>query len=134
MWGGMSGGLCRSGRGAMAAALALLAARGAAQEAAGALPGFAFRGRLEWISAAGATAARDTAVNPGNAVLRLPQAALQSELRPDLRVEHPAGLALVARPRLLLQGSKARVAGAWAPEETDATSEWLELYGSWRVD
>ncbi len=119
---------------AAGAALALLAAPAAAQEADAALAGFAFRGRLEWITAAAATAPRDTPVNPENTVLRLPQAFGESELRPDVRVEHPAGLAVVARPRLVVQASKARVAAAWVPEQTDATSEWLELYGSWRVD
>jgi len=123
-----------AGNAAVAAALALAATEAAAEDGDAALPGFGFRGRLEWITAAAGTSPRDTAVNPRNAVLRLPQAVGQSELRPDLRVEHPAGLAIVARPRLLLQASKARVVGAWVPEETDATSEWLELYGSWRVD
>jgi hypothetical protein len=116
----------------MLAALVLVCAPARAQEVGEA--GLAFRGRLEWISAAQGTAPRDTGVNPGNAVLRLPQVAAQTELRPDLRLERGADLTLVARPRLLLEGSKARAAGAWQEEARDATATWLELFGSWRVD
>ncbi len=128
----MSGGLKRTSRRAAAAALLLVAARGAAEEGATGLAAFALRGRLEWITAAGAAAPRDSTVNPQNAVLELPAATGQSELRPELRIEHPVGLAVVARPRLLLQGSKARVAGAWMSEETDASVEWLDAYATLR--
>jgi hypothetical protein len=131
----MGGAVLRAAVGVACAALALLClpARGEDAAPAGDL-GLAFRGRLEWLSAAQATAPRDTAVNPDNAVLRIAQASAQSELRPDLRLERGGDLLLVARPRLLLQGSKARAAGAWQEEERDATVTWLELYGQWRVD
>jgi hypothetical protein len=120
----------------VAAALALGATQAGADEGAPptAAPGFAFHGRLEWLSAASTTAYRDTAVNPANEVLRVPQASAQTELRPDLRIElGDELLRVVARPRLLLEGSRARTAGVWRAEETDASAEWLELYGSWRV-
>ncbi len=123
-------------RGARAAALALGATHAGADEGAppAAAPGFSFHGRLEWLSAASTTAYRDTAVNPANDVLRVPQASAQTELRPDLRIElGDELLRVVARPRLLLEGSRARTAGVWRAEETDASAEWLELYGSWRV-
>jgi hypothetical protein len=148
----MPGGIQRAGRRAAVAALVLWAgAPAAAQDTAREAPeaatreaaqpakadptlGLTFRGRLEWLSAAQATSPRDTAVNPQNAVLRVPQVSAQSELRPDLRLERGADLQLVARPRLLLQGSKARAAGVWQEEARDATVTWLELFGAWRVD
>jgi hypothetical protein len=116
-----------------AAVVALLVLGSARAQEAGDL-GLSFRGRLEWITAAQATAPRDTGVNPHNAVLRIAQGSAQTELRPDLRLERGADLRLVARPRLLLEGSKARAAGAWQEERRDATATWLELFGSWRVD
>ncbi len=95
---------------------------------------FALAARLEWLTAAGTSAARDTAANPRNAVLAVPQLAAGSELRPDLRVSHGDALRLVVRPRLRLEVAKARAAGAWLAERSDASAEWLELNGSWRVD
>ncbi len=132
----MTGGLVvRWRRLATGAALAVACARAHAQDPAPAGgPGLSFRGRLEWLSAAATTAYRDTPVNPANGVLEVPQAAAQAELRPDLRIERGDDLRLVARPRLLVQGSRARAAGAWRAEETDTSAEWLDLYGSWRVD
>ncbi|HET8540207.1 MAG TPA: hypothetical protein VFL83_10085 [Anaeromyxobacter sp.] len=92
------------------------------------------RARLEWLTAAGTTVPRDTRVNPDNAVLRLPQAAGSTELRPDLRLEAGRDLRGYVRPRLLLQVQKPRVAGAWQPETSDASVEWTELYASWQAD
>jgi hypothetical protein len=94
----------------------------------------AARVRLEWLTAAGGTAPADTPVNPQNAVLQLPQAAGSTELRPDLRVEAGRALLGVVRPRLLLQVQKPRVGGAWQPETSDATVQWLDLYASWQAD
>ena len=132
----MAGGLVgRCLRLAAGAALAVACARVLAEEGAPAGgPGFSFSGRLEWLTAAATTAYRDTPVNPANGVLAVPQAAARTELRPDLRIERGDELRLVARPRLLVEGSRARAAGAWQPEVTDASAGWLELFGSWRVD
>src|SRR6266540_586398 len=132
----MAGGLVgRCLRLAAGAALAVACARVLAEEGAPAGgPGFSFSGRLEWLTAAAMTAYRDTPVNPANGVLQVPQGAAQTELCPDLRIERGDELRLVARPRLLVEGSRARAAGAWQPEVTDASAGWLELFGSWRVD
>jgi len=92
------------------------------------------RARLEWLSAAGTTAPRNSPVNPDNAVLLLPQAAASTELRPDRQVEAGRALRGVARPRLLLTVQKSRVAGEWQPESSDARVDWIELYASWQAD
>jgi hypothetical protein len=121
-----------------AAALAIATVIGlafpAAAEPPAESPFLSFRGRLEWLTAAGGSAPRDTAANPGNAVLALPAAAGGSELRPDLRLETGDRLRLVARPRLRVEATRARAAGEWQAEHGDATAEWLELFGAWRVD
>jgi hypothetical protein len=129
MPGGVQGGVRRAAVAALALACAGVRAADAPE-----LAGLSFRGRLEWLTSAQATAPADTPVNPENAVLAMPQASASTELRPDLRLERGADLQLVARPRLLLVGSKARVAGAWQEEQRDATVQWLELFGAWRLD
>lgn len=94
--------------------------------------GFTFRGRLEWLTAGQATFPRETEMNPRNLVFEIPQLSAQTELRPDLHVDGH-GLLLVARPRLLLEGSAAIVDGAWQPFERDASLVWLDLFAAWRV-
>ncbi len=132
MWGA---GPCSAGVRAVtiAAALACAAPALADDDATSSLP-LSARVRLEWLTAAGTTAPRDTPVNPENAVLRLPQAAASTELRPDLRLEAGRDLRAYVRPRLLAQVQKPRVAGAWQPESSDAKVEWIELYASWQAD
>jgi len=115
-------------------AAALAPAPAAAQQDDAAAPPFSARARLEWLSAAGAAVPRDTAVNPDNTRLLLPQVAASSELRPDLRLEAGRDLRAVVRPRLLLEVSKPRAAGEWQPERSDARAEWIEAYASWQVD
>ncbi len=96
--------------------------------------GLTARARLEWITAAGSVVPRDTAVNPGNANLLLPQSAASSELRPELRLEYAGQLDAVARPRLLVEIQKPQADGVWRPEKLDARSEWIDIYASWRYD
>jgi hypothetical protein len=117
---------------AAVAALLLCGPAAADDGTTAALPGFTFRGRLEWITAAAGASPRDTDQNPRN-VLGVPQAGGGSELRPDLRVEHGSTLQLFARPRLRAQVTKARAAGEWGAEEREASAEWLDLYGAWRI-
>jgi hypothetical protein len=117
---------------AAAAAALAFATAGRAEDSASGSPVSA-RARLEWLTAAGTTVARETPVNPDNAVLRLPQAAGSTELRPELRVEAGQDLRGVARPRLLLQVQKPQVAGEWEAETSDARVEWIDLYASWRA-
>ncbi len=134
MWGA---GPCGVGLRAAAVVTAAVAACGApafAEEPAATAVPLSARVRLEWLTAAGTTLPRDTSVNPENAVLRLPQAAASTELRPDLRLEAGRDLQGFVRPRLLVQVQKPRVAGAWQPESSDAKVEWIELYGSWQAD
>ncbi len=127
---------------AVLAALALLPHAYAQDAAPSEVPGDAAapreavtgRARLEWITAAGSVVPRDTLVNPGNAVLLLPQAAATSELRPELRVEYAGQLDAVIRPRLLLEIQKPRADDRWQPERFEARSEWIDLYASWRFD
>lgn len=97
-------------------------------------PAVSARIRLDWLTAAGATLLRETAVNPENAVLQLPSAAATTELRPDLRIEAGRELSAFVRPRLLALAQKPRVAGAWQPETSDASVEWIDLYASWQPD
>lgn len=94
----------------------------------------ALRGRLEWITAGATALPRDSSVNPDNRVLLLPQAAASSELRPDLRLEYGKELQGFVRPRFLVQAQKPFASGSWRAEQSDARAEWIELYGTWRVD
>jgi hypothetical protein len=132
-------GPCGVGLRAVAAVIFAAAAVARAEPAPGepasasALP-LSARMRLEWLTAAGTTVPREGAVNPDNAVLRLPQAAASTELRPDLALEAGRDLQGHVRPRLLLQVQKPRVAGAWQPESSDAKVEWIDLYASWQAD
>jgi hypothetical protein len=101
--------------------------------AAEAVPSLAFRGHLEWITAAGAASSRASSVNPGNRVLEIPAGGAQTELRPDLRLEYGTALTAIARPRFLLKVQRAETADGWQPERSEATAEWIEGYANWRV-
>ncbi len=124
----------RGRRLAAVAVTALLSSLARAEDAGPRTLGIAFRGRLEWLTVAAGSAFRDTAVNPGNAVLALPQAAGSSELRPDIRLEQGGELQAILRPRLLVEVQKSWVGGASQAERSDASIEWLDLYASWRLD
>jgi hypothetical protein len=104
------------------------------QASADQAPALTFRGHLQWITAGGGTILRDTPVNPGNRVLELPQVAAESELRPDLRFEYGSQLTALVRPRFLLQVQRSEAGGVWAPERSAASSQWIELYATWRLD
>jgi hypothetical protein len=114
--------------------LALLLTADAPQGPDGAPGALAFRGRLEWITSGAGALPRDTPVNPENRVLLVPQAAASSELRPDLRLELGKELQGIVRPRLLVEAQRPYAGGTWQPERSDARAEWIELYGSWRLD
>jgi hypothetical protein len=118
----------------LAASAALDPAASQSEASSDAAPALAFRGQLTWITAGGGSLLRDTPVNPENQVLALPQVVAQSELRPDLRFEYASQLAAVVRPRLQLQFQQARRGGAWGPERSAASAEWIELYATWRLD
>ncbi len=98
-----------------------------------ATPSLAFRGHLEWITAVGGASARASPVNPGNAILKVPAGGVQTELRPDLRLEVGAALTAIARPRFLLKVQKAETSAGWQPEQYEATAGWIEGYAAWRV-
>jgi hypothetical protein len=136
MWGaGPSSALRRAAVTVTVAALACAAPPlASADDAAPGSLAASARIRLEWLTAAGSTLPRDTPVNPENAVLQLPSAAASTELRPDLRLEAGRDLSAFVRPRLLALAQKPRIAGAWQPETSDASVEWIDLYASWRAD
>jgi hypothetical protein len=96
-------------------------------------PSLAFRGHLEWITAVGGASSRASPVNPGNRVLQVPAGGAQTELRPDLRLEVGPTLTLIARPRFWLRVQKAETADGWQAEQYEATAQWIEGYGTWRV-
>jgi len=120
--------------GVNAIVLALLLSADAPQGSEGGSGALAFRGRLEWITAGAAAVPRDTPVNSDNRVLLVPRVAASSELRPDLRVEYRKELQGIVRPRLLVEAQRPYAGGAWQPERSDARAEWIELYGSWKLD
>lgn len=97
-------------------------------------PRFAAHGQVAWLSAVRGLVPRDTAVNPRNTALALPQAFGESELRPDLRLEYGSMLSFVARPRLVASVGRAKLDGAWKRQVSNAELEWLDLYGTWRLD
>lgn len=108
----------------------------AAQDAQDPLPPppstISWRGSVEWIVAARWTKPADTALNPDNARLRIPQLWMQIESRPNVRVELGSRVTAVIRPRAL-----ANVEGAWASNlprhtDSDASVNWTELYVNWR--
>jgi len=117
-----------------AALCALLLSAGAARAPDGEGAPLAFRGRLEWITAGATALPRDSAVNPGNRVLLVSQASASSELRPDLRFDYGKELQAVLRPRLHAAVRRPHAGGAWRSERFEARGEWLEAYGSWRLD
>ena len=96
-------------------------------------PPLAFRGHLEWISAVGGASSRASPVNPGNRVLQVPAGGVQTELRPDLRLEVGSALTAIARPRFWLRVQKAETSAGWQAEQVEATAGWIEGYAAWRV-
>jgi hypothetical protein len=122
---------------ALAAVLTPGAASLAAQAPAGsepaseAPPAFAWRLNVQWISAARGVAPAETAVNPGNRVLRLPQLLLQSELRPNLRVELGPRSQVIVRPRVRATWQAAAATGVPRVTEHDTGADWTELFATW---
>jgi hypothetical protein len=66
-------------------------------------------------------------------VLEVPAGGVQTELRPDLRLEWGTALTAVARPRFLLKVERAETADGWQAERSTAVAEWIEGYATWRV-
>jgi hypothetical protein len=91
-----------------------------------------FRWNIEWISAVRGVAPAETAINPGNAVLRIPQLAVQTEVRPNLRLELGPRLQVIARPRVRASLERASATALAVEQEEDAEANWTELYASWR--
>ena len=85
---------------------------------------------VEWIGAARFVERADPGIDPANA-LGMPRWSGSTELRPNLRVESGAWQ-LVARPRLLLSGSRATREGAPALVRRTATASWTEAFVTWR--
>ncbi|MCA9515291.1 MAG: hypothetical protein KC635_10140 [Myxococcales bacterium] len=89
------------------------------------------RATLEWLTAGRWLAARDTAANPDNAVLRLETLSLDTELRPRLKLEL-GDLTAVARPRFIAAFGLTRAGGDWGELARDADVAVSEAFLSYR--
>jgi hypothetical protein len=117
-------------------AIALLPCAAAAQEAGpGADPKerlVTARGSVEWISALRWLDPRDTALNPDNAIFRIPGLWLQTELRPDGRLGVGPRVTFVARPRLYAWNETSWSDGN-STSRREASANWTELFVNWRA-
>jgi hypothetical protein len=95
-------------------------------------PAFAWRLNVQWISAARGVSPAETAVNPGNRTLRVPQLLLRSELRPNLRLELGPRWQAIARPRVRTVWQSSTAAGLPRASEHDTAANWTELFANWR--
>jgi hypothetical protein len=96
--------------------------------------GLSVRGHVELLAAVRGLLPTDSAANPGNAALRLPQLTGSAELRPSLTVDYGGWLTLVARPRLLGSLEGASVDGRWDPARGAASASLTELFVTWRLN
>lgn len=96
-------------------------------------PAVSARGSVEWLSAARGLAVADTALNPGNLTLRLPQLGAQTELRPNLRLECGGMLTGIVRPRLFAIVERDELGGRWQRARGTAEVEWTEAYLTWNL-
>jgi len=94
---------------------------------------------LTWISAGGAFSPAKGRANQDNALLRVPEFALQTELWPNVRVGFDA-FELVLRPRMAVNSKASRVKDRWQStsgdsrtDEMSILAEWTELFASWQV-
>jgi hypothetical protein len=87
---------------------------------------------LEWITAARWLSPAETPLNPGNRILRLPQAWLQTELRPNVRLDVGSWLTVVGRPRVLAVADASWAKGAARRDTQDVSGNLTELYVNWR--
>jgi hypothetical protein len=95
-------------------------------------PTVTYRAGVEWISAARWLEPARTALNPGNRRFGLPQAWLQTEARPSLRLELGSRVIAVVRPRLVGTAQWTSVEGSPRRATQDASANWTELYVNWR--
>lgn len=91
-----------------------------------------FRASVEWLSAFRWLDPADTPVNPGNSVLALATAHLQTELRPNVRVQFGPRLELVLRPRALATLDRSAATGRTTTTARDTSANWTEAFVSWR--
>lgn len=112
--------------------LLLLASPLAVSQAQAAEDPVTFRGSLAWINAVVGTTVLDSAVNPDNAVLRLPERRAVSELRPNLKLTTSA-LQLIARPRIRYEMSQIEAGEKKETPKGKADDELSEAYGQWTV-
>jgi hypothetical protein len=95
-------------------------------------PPVTWRGSVEWIAAVRVTQPADTPLNPGNALLRIPQLWTQAEVRPHLRVDLGSRLTAVARPRGVANAQAAWAGNLPRADAHDTSANWTELYVNWR--
>src|SRR5688572_6219761 len=75
-----------------------------------------FRGSLSWINAASNSTSTESAVNPDNQVLQLPDHSFVSEFRPNLKIGN-GQIQFIARPRVHFEASRV-VTGEGDDEKT----------------
>lgn len=94
---------------------------------------FTARGNVDLLSSGRWLRLVDSEWNPGNRRLEVPGFHLEAELRPNLRIEYGNMLALIFRPRFLVNVGMAQLEGAWQTEKSNARVDFGEVYGSWRL-
>lgn len=103
----------------------------AGQESAA--PALATRIDGQLIAAAGAVRPADHALNPGNAIFRLPRHTLLGEVRLDARVEVGRRWQIVLRPRGRSSLDGIAVGGGSAEWRGDSMAEMTEAYVNWQA-
>jgi hypothetical protein len=123
----------RTASAAVVTLLGLAAPACAGQDAPPPGPKTTIRIDTQWIGAAARVKPADTPVNPGNFVLRVPEATWLGEVRADARVERGSRWQLVLRPRLRGAAAMTQVGSGNAETERDARFEMTEAYLNWRL-
>jgi hypothetical protein len=95
-----------------------------------------FRGSLSWINAASNSTPTESAVNPDNQVLQIPDAALVSEFRPNLKIGN-GQIQFIVRPRVRYEATRVQTGRGEDQKTHDPTSttesQINEAYGQWTV-
>lgn len=91
-----------------------------------------FRGSLSWLTSYAHTEPLDSALNPDNQALLIPEHRGTTELRPNLKLTTSA-LQLIARPRIRVQFEEVTVGDEKQPSNGSIKDEINEAYLQWTV-
>ena len=91
-----------------------------------------FRGSFAWINAYIHTTPLDSAVNPDNRTLAVPNDEVVSEFRPNLKV-NGGPLSLIFRPRVTATATQVRSGDKTHTATGDVDSLVSEAYGQWMI-